>query len=157
MKRCAAEILGLADEAVEKITHAGEQDVEPVIRHLDREAKNVFDTQIACGFIGMAYPVALSKFAQPSRPFGTAGNPVGIDIGTLETMTFHLASEAASRSFSQVSCSRPSIVFWWASVSTSKLGSRYWRVSSTKSSTFLPQRSERYRRSGVFCATATGV
>ena len=50
-----------ADERVEKIVHAGEQDVEPVIRHLGREAKNVFDTQIACGFIGMAYPVALAK------------------------------------------------------------------------------------------------
>src|SRR5439155_3723372 len=51
----------IADESVEKIVHAGQQDVEPVIRHLGREAKNVFDTQIACGFIGMAYPVALSK------------------------------------------------------------------------------------------------
>ncbi|MEO6436994.1 MAG: HRDC domain-containing protein [Tepidisphaeraceae bacterium] len=51
----------VADERVEKIVHAGQQDVEPVIRHLGREAKNVFDTQIACGFIGMAYPVALSK------------------------------------------------------------------------------------------------
>ena len=29
----------VADESVEKITHAGEQDVEPVIRHLGREAK----------------------------------------------------------------------------------------------------------------------
>jgi len=51
----------VADASVEKITHAGEQDVEPVIRHLGREAQNVFDTQIACGFIGMAYPVALAK------------------------------------------------------------------------------------------------
>ena len=51
----------IADASVEKITHAGEQDVEPVIRHIGREAKNVFDTQIACGFIGMAYPVALAK------------------------------------------------------------------------------------------------
>ena len=51
----------IADETVEKITHAGDQDVEPVVRHLGREAKNVFDTQIACGFIGMAYPVALAK------------------------------------------------------------------------------------------------
>ena len=51
----------IADESVEKITHAGEQDVEPVIRHTGREAKNAFDTQIAAGFIGMAYPVALSK------------------------------------------------------------------------------------------------
>ncbi|HYO09493.1 MAG TPA: ribonuclease D [Tepidisphaeraceae bacterium] len=51
----------VADASVEKITHAGQQDVEPVIRHLSREARSVFDTQIACGFIGMAYPVALSK------------------------------------------------------------------------------------------------
>jgi ribonuclease D len=51
----------IADDSIEKVTHAGQQDVEPVIRHLGREARNVFDTQIACGFIGMAYPVALSK------------------------------------------------------------------------------------------------
>jgi ribonuclease D len=51
----------IADASVEKITHAGDQDVEPVVRHLGTEAKNVFDTQIACGFIGMAYPVALAK------------------------------------------------------------------------------------------------
>jgi len=51
----------IADPAVEKVVHAGAQDVEPVVRHLGTEAKNVFDTQIACGFIGMAYPVALAK------------------------------------------------------------------------------------------------
>src|SRR5580765_2392789 len=51
----------LADPTVEKIVHAGEQDVEPVVRHLGRDAQNVFDTQIAAGFIGMAYPVALLK------------------------------------------------------------------------------------------------
>jgi ribonuclease D len=51
----------ICDESVEKIVHAGQQDVEPVIRHLGREARNVFDTQIAAGFVGMAYPVALSK------------------------------------------------------------------------------------------------
>src|SRR5205823_14879568 len=32
----------IADPSVEKIVHAGEQDVEPVIRHLGREAQNVF-------------------------------------------------------------------------------------------------------------------
>lgn len=51
----------VADSAVEKIVHAGDQDVEPVVRHLGRCAENVFDTQIACGFVGLAYPVALSK------------------------------------------------------------------------------------------------
>ena len=53
----------LADESIEKIVHAGEQDVEPVARILDkgRGARNVVDTQIAAGFAGLAYPVALSK------------------------------------------------------------------------------------------------
>jgi ribonuclease D len=51
----------LADPSIEKIVHAGEQDVEPIGRHLGRPASNIFDTQIAAGFIGMAYPVALLK------------------------------------------------------------------------------------------------
>ncbi|MDB5173753.1 MAG: hypothetical protein JWO87_511 [Phycisphaerales bacterium] len=51
----------LADPAVEKIVHAGEQDIEPVVRHLNRPAANVFDTQIAAGLIGLPYPVSLSK------------------------------------------------------------------------------------------------
>jgi len=51
----------ICDASVEKIVHAGAQDIEPVVRHLDRAPQNVFDTQIAAGFAGMAYPVALSK------------------------------------------------------------------------------------------------
>src|SRR3954466_9644358 len=51
----------VADASVEKITHAGQQDLEPVIRHLNRPGQNVFDTQISAGFVGMAYPVSLSK------------------------------------------------------------------------------------------------
>jgi ribonuclease D len=53
----------LADETVEKIVHAGQQDIEPVARLLGdaRRARNVVDTQIAAGFAGLAYPVALSK------------------------------------------------------------------------------------------------
>jgi ribonuclease D len=54
----------LADPSVEKIVHAGQQDVEPVIRHLGRQAANVFDTQIAAGFAGLPYPVSLSKLVQ---------------------------------------------------------------------------------------------
>src|SRR5215207_9504889 len=49
----------IADASVEKVTHAGQQDLEPVIRHLNRPAQNVFDTQIVSGFVGMAYPVSL--------------------------------------------------------------------------------------------------
>jgi ribonuclease D len=51
----------LADPAVEKIVHAGDQDIEPVVRHLGRSPANFFDTQIAAGFCGLPYPVSLSK------------------------------------------------------------------------------------------------
>lgn len=51
----------LADPAVEKIVHAGEQDLEPVARILQRDAANVFDTQIAAGFVGLDYPMSLVR------------------------------------------------------------------------------------------------
>lgn len=54
----------VADPAVEKIVHAGQQDLEPVFRHLQRPAANVFDTQVAAGFIALSYPTALSKLAR---------------------------------------------------------------------------------------------
>lgn len=54
----------IADPSVEKITHAGQQDLEPIIRHLNRPAQNVFDTQICAGFAGMAYPVALTRLVR---------------------------------------------------------------------------------------------
>jgi ribonuclease D len=51
----------LTDPTVEKIVHAGQQDIEPVVRHLGRAPMNVFDTQIAAGLAGLPYPVALLK------------------------------------------------------------------------------------------------
>ena len=51
----------IADQSVEKVVHAGQQDVEPVWRHIGREARNVFDTQIAAGFFALPYPLSLSK------------------------------------------------------------------------------------------------
>jgi ribonuclease D len=39
--------------------HAGEQDLEPVVRHLDRPPANILDVQIAAAFIGLPYPLAL--------------------------------------------------------------------------------------------------
>ena len=51
----------LADAQVEKIVHAGEQDLEPVNRHMGKLAANVVDTQIAAAFIGLPYPLKLSK------------------------------------------------------------------------------------------------
>ncbi|HEX8915961.1 MAG TPA: ribonuclease D, partial [Humisphaera sp.] len=54
----------LADPAVPKVVHAGQQDVEPVVRNLGRGPANVFDTQIAAGLASFPYPVSLSKLVQ---------------------------------------------------------------------------------------------
>jgi ribonuclease D len=54
----------IADEAVEKVVHAGQQDIEPVYRHIGREARNVFDTQVSAGLAGLPYPLSLSKLVQ---------------------------------------------------------------------------------------------
>jgi len=51
----------ICEASVEKILHAGQQDVEPAIRHRKKRAENLFDTQIGAGFVGMSYPVALAK------------------------------------------------------------------------------------------------
>jgi ribonuclease D len=51
----------LTDPAVEKVVHAGQQDIEPVVRHLGRAPANVFDTQIAAAFAALPYPLSLSK------------------------------------------------------------------------------------------------
>ncbi len=49
----------LADPAIEKYCHAGDQDIEIVWQHSGLITKNLFDTQIAAGMIGLAYPTAL--------------------------------------------------------------------------------------------------
>jgi ribonuclease D len=54
----------LADASVEKIVHAGEQDIEPVFRIIGRPAANIFDTQVAAGMVGLAYPSGLSKLVR---------------------------------------------------------------------------------------------
>lgn len=51
----------LADPAVEKIAHAGAQDVEPVFRLIGKPVANLLDTQIGGGFIALAYPTSLAK------------------------------------------------------------------------------------------------
>lgn len=51
----------IADPSVEKIVHAGQQDVEPVFRFSSKPPANLFDTQIAAGFIALPYPLSLSK------------------------------------------------------------------------------------------------
>ena len=51
----------LADGSVEKVVHAGQQDLEPVIRAIGKAPQNVFDSQIAAGFVRLPYPLSLSK------------------------------------------------------------------------------------------------
>lgn len=54
----------IADRTVQKLVHAGQQDLEPVYRLIGRPAANVFDVQIAAGFSGLAYPAGLSKLVR---------------------------------------------------------------------------------------------
>ena len=68
----------IADPAVPKLVHAGEQDLEPVVRHLSARPANVIDTQIAGGFAGMAYPVSLSKLVAATT---------GVELGKGLTFT----------------------------------------------------------------------
>jgi ribonuclease D len=44
----------LADSGVEVVVHAGRQDIALVRRRFQTEVRNVFDTQVAAGFAGMA-------------------------------------------------------------------------------------------------------
>ena len=62
----------LADPAVEKVVHAGQQDLEPVFRHTGQPPRNIFDTQIAAAFAGQYFPIAMGKLAQAL---------IGVDLG----------------------------------------------------------------------------
>ena len=54
----------LADASVQKIVHAGDQDLEPCVRLLDQPAANVYDTQVVAGFAGLPYPLGLTKLGE---------------------------------------------------------------------------------------------
>ncbi len=51
----------MCDPSLFKIAHAGEQDLEHVWRAVNQPPTNVFDTQVAAGFIGLSYPASLAK------------------------------------------------------------------------------------------------
>jgi ribonuclease D len=51
----------LAEPSVLKVSHAGQPDYEPLIRHLGRPPAGTLDTQVAAGFLGMGYPLGLDK------------------------------------------------------------------------------------------------
>jgi ribonuclease D len=54
----------IADPTLLTILHAGIQDLEPVVRFIGKAPANILDTQIAAGFVGMPYPVALRRVVE---------------------------------------------------------------------------------------------
>lgn len=54
----------VADPTIEKIVHAGLQDLEPATRYTGKPPANIFDTQIAAAFAGYTYPVGLARLVQ---------------------------------------------------------------------------------------------
>ncbi len=51
----------VTDPDVLTIVHAGKEDFEVCLRQTGRTPRNVFDVQIAAGFVGLGYPLSLSR------------------------------------------------------------------------------------------------
>ena len=51
----------VTNEAVQTIVHAGKEDFEVCLRTTGRPPRNVFDVQIAAGFVGLGYPLSLAR------------------------------------------------------------------------------------------------
>lgn len=64
--------------SVEKVVHAGDQDVEPAARHSGGTPANIFDTQIVAGFLSMPFPMSLSKLVMEFA---------GVKLGKSQTLT----------------------------------------------------------------------
>lgn len=54
----------ICDPKVETIVHAGQEDLALCVQHTGEFPKNVFDVQIAAGFVGLDYPISLQKLIQ---------------------------------------------------------------------------------------------
>lgn len=46
---------------IEKITHAGDNDFRILFQNYGTTPNNIFDTQLACGFLGYGYPISFSR------------------------------------------------------------------------------------------------
>jgi ribonuclease D len=68
----------VADPECETIVHAGQQDLEPVVRFLDRSPAAIFDTQIAAAFVDRPYPLGLRQLVEEF---------VGLRLGKALTFT----------------------------------------------------------------------
>jgi ribonuclease D len=56
----------VADEKIETVVHAGQEDLALCVQHIGKVPRNVFDVQIAAGFVGYDYPLSLQKLIQLS-------------------------------------------------------------------------------------------
>ena len=54
----------LVDPAIRKVTHAGENDYRLLYQQFDVLPKNIFDTQVAAGFMGYKYPASYGKLVE---------------------------------------------------------------------------------------------
>ncbi len=54
----------VTDESVVTIVHAGKEDFEVCLRKTGRVPRNVFDVQIAAGFVGYGYPLSLTRLVE---------------------------------------------------------------------------------------------
>jgi len=65
----------VADPFIEKVVHAGLQDLEPVARLTGRPPAAIYDTQIAAGFMGKMYPISLKNLCleELEADLGTSG------------------------------------------------------------------------------------
>jgi len=68
----------IADPSIETLVHAGQQDLEPVVRLINKAPANIVDMQIAAGFIGLPYPVGLGSLIE---------SLVGVQLGKRLTFT----------------------------------------------------------------------
>lgn len=53
----------VGDPQIETIVHAGKEDFDLCLRLTGQPPRNVFDIQIAAGFVGLAYPLSLLRLA----------------------------------------------------------------------------------------------
>ncbi len=54
----------VADPAVRTIVHAGKEDFDLCLRATGKPPRNIFDVQIAAGFVGYGYPLSLQRLVQ---------------------------------------------------------------------------------------------
>jgi ribonuclease D len=68
----------MADTDHQVIVHAGAEDVAVCARHTGKLPKKVFDLQVAAGFVGLDYPISLSRLARAT---------VGVVLRKSQTLT----------------------------------------------------------------------